>query len=559
MSETFSLLNEPWIQCRTVSNETVLVGIRQVFDGSCAIREIRGDSPTQDFAVLRVLLAIFWRAHGSAVDFGRDPDFEFEEWFIDAFEAAATNSTDDVVLTYLENYVHRFDLLSPTEPFMQVADLHTNSGRHDTIRRIVPEAEGDFFTMRSGAGTQSLSFAEAARWLIHTQAYDYSGIKSGAVGDLRVKSGRGYPIGPGWSGMIGGTIVHGTNLRQTLVLNTVREAITATRGRDDDHPVWEREPDTATQRELPTAKGITPHGPADLATWQSRRMRLFTEGDRVTGVLVSNGDQIPEAGANVMADPMTPYRFSKNKSKTNYDVYYPRRHESPQTAWRALEPLICLAGDTELPRKEKSSKRPTTLTSLAHLRHSNPELPALVDIQLVSVSYGSQAAVITGTANATLEIYLDILNESETQTRIQVLDAVRDTQEACIALGAFAGQLKVAAGGDYEFDATVKDQCLLDLENSFISWIATVTPANASEMIGHWQKHVFGVVMDTARTLLRGVGTRALIGTEVEGSGHNARKRFVCAGTLIDALERKLHGILPHAHQKTTPEGGKDE
>ena len=557
MSETFSLLNEPWIQCRTVSNETVLVGIRQVFDGSCEIREIRGDSPTQDFAVLRVLLAIFWRAHGSALDFGRDPDFEFEEWFIDTFEAAATSSTDDVVLAYLESYAHRFDLLSPTEPFMQVADLHTKSGRHDTIRRIVPEAEDDFFTMRSGAGTQSLSFAEAARWLIHTQAYDYSGIKSGAIGDPRVKSGKGYPIGTGWSGMIGGTVVHGTNLRQTLVLNTVREAVTATRGRDDDHPVWEREPDTAAQRGLPTAKGIPPHGPADLATWQSRRVRLFAKDDRITGVLVSNGDQIPEAGANIMTDPMTPYRFSKNKSKTNYDVYYPRPHESLQTAWRALEPLICLAGDADLPRKEKSSERPATLTNLAHLRHYNPELPALVDIQLVSVSYGSQAAVVTGTVNATLEIYLDILNESETQTRIQLLDAIRDTQEACIVLGTFAGQLKTAAGGEYEFDATVKNQCLLDLENSFVNWIATVTPVNISERISHWQKHVFEIVMDTARTLLRGVGSRALIGTEVENS--NGRRRFVCAGTLIDALERKLRDILPHAHQKTTTEGGKDE
>ena len=63
--------------------------------------------------------------------------------------------------------------------------------------------------------------------------------------------------------------------------------------------------------------------------------------------------------------------------------------------------------------------------------------------------------------------------------------------------------------------------------------------------------------MDTARTLLRGVGSRALIGTEVENS--NGRRRFVCAGTLIDALERKLRDILPHAHQKTTTEGGKDE
>src|SRR5699024_6516957 len=107
--------------------------------------------------------------------------FEFDMWFSDALDDA--DDADDAVLEYLALWEDRFDLLDPVKPFMQVADLHTKSGAFSEIQRIVPEAEDEYFTMRAGRGRDSLSFAEAARWLIYAQAYDYSGIKSGAEGD----------------------------------------------------------------------------------------------------------------------------------------------------------------------------------------------------------------------------------------------------------------------------------------------------------------------------------------------------------------------------------------
>ncbi len=60
--KSFNLIEEPWIICRT-DDGTQKLSIRQVFDGSARPLAIVGDSPTQDYAVLRVLLAIFWRAH----------------------------------------------------------------------------------------------------------------------------------------------------------------------------------------------------------------------------------------------------------------------------------------------------------------------------------------------------------------------------------------------------------------------------------------------------------------------------------------------------------------
>src|SRR5699024_2697574 len=79
---------------------------------------------------------------------------------------------------------------------------------------------------------------EAARWLVHCMAFDISGIKSGAVGDPRVKGGKGYPIGIGWSGWLGGLYFEGDTLFQTLMLNTVLSdgPVGGTRACEQDGP-----------------------------------------------------------------------------------------------------------------------------------------------------------------------------------------------------------------------------------------------------------------------------------------------------------------------------------
>nr|WP_284523167.1 type I-E CRISPR-associated protein Cse1/CasA [Corynebacterium aquatimens] len=104
--------------------------------------------------------------------------------------------------------------------------------------------------------------------------------------------------------MTGGTVIVGSTLLETLILNTTASSVL-----EDSLPVWERDQDTAAPRL------VSPSGAAEFATWQARRIRLYEENGLVTKVLVSNGDGIPDAGLNAFGDPMTPYRYSPNKSK----------------------------------------------------------------------------------------------------------------------------------------------------------------------------------------------------------------------------------------------------
>lgn len=532
---SFSLVTEPWIRAQALDGADVLLSLREVFDGSQPVAAIRGETPTQDYAVLRVLLAIFWRAHRADAAVRAGETFDHDMWREHAWMLAQADAPDTAVLDYLDAHADRFDLVHPSTPFMQVADLHTTSGSRSSVERIIPEAESSYFSMRAGAGLASLSCPEAARWLIHTQAYDYSGIKSGAVGDPRVKGGKGYPIGPGWTGLTGGTTILGDTLLETLVLNTPLEALTAP---GHDMPAWEREPDTAAERRSPV-----PTGPADIVTWQSRRIRLFTDGDRVTGVLVSNGDRVPDAGANIFDDPMTPYRFSTNKSTKAKDVFYPRPYETSRMMWRSLEPLLALDGDIPLARGVKAGKRPRTLDELAGLTPGVDTSLEVMNIRLTSASYGPQGSSASTTIDARIDIPRTLLHPESILARRAVLDTASATLAAARKLGVFAGRLLRAAGGEDAFQATHTDAVLAELEPDFQIWLARFDPLTAETTCRQWQDHVADRLRDRAQTLLRGAGPKALIGREVQDA--NGRTILLTAGTAYGQLLRDLRTSLP--------------
>ncbi|KQB84545.1 type I-E CRISPR-associated protein Cse1/CasA [Corynebacterium oculi] len=551
----FSLIDAPWIVCVRRDGTQGLMSLRQVFDGAAdgknAVVGLRGDSPAQDYAVLRLLLAIFWRAHSVELRRNQDSVYEHDEWFQEAWEEATSGAADTTVLDYLEQYRERFDLLHAETPFMQVADLHTEKGARLEARRIVPEAEDEYFTMRAGEARGTLSFAEAARWLIHTQAYDYSGIKSGAVGDPRVKGGKGYPIGTGWTGSTGGTVIVGSTLRETLVLNTTSDCLV--NELDADRAAWERQPDTAAQRK-PEAEAVYPTGPADLATWQARRVRLFHDGDRVTEVLVSNGDRIPEAGANIMDDPMTPYRYSANKSKNGHDVYYARPFDTDRTMWKSLEPLLALEGDPGFTDKNKAPKRPRNLTQLAELRNLEV-VPEWANIQMVSVAYGPQASSIAEVVASTIEIPVSLLREEARRQRRLVLDNAQATVSAAVALGSFAGQLNTAAGGEHEFQPAPTDTLLSRLELPFSRWLAGLDEKKLEDHARQWQGYVRGRVLAEADVLLRGVSPQALVGREKAPASENGTPYIESAATVLRRLYKKLDEALPATVREKNKEG----
>ena len=238
----FNLVDEAWILARLKSGEVVELSLRDYFKRVYEIDRIQSDNPLTDTAIFGVVLVIFARASflADSIDTSNGP----AQWIRQMREPDANNLA--AVLGYLEIFKDRFWLVGGERPFMQVHDLHTAKGDTKPVSRLVLDSESEYFSQRAEVALKSLSFAEAARYLVTLHAYDYSGIKSGAVGDPRVKGGKGYPLGVGWYGATGKVIVHGANMMETLLYSLDYEQLTDKESFEQDVPVWERaEPDTA--------------------------------------------------------------------------------------------------------------------------------------------------------------------------------------------------------------------------------------------------------------------------------------------------------------------------
>lgn len=196
----YNLLDEPWIPVRLVDGTITDVGLLELLRRTTDIADLACELPTQSIAIQRLILAIAYR-----VATPRDA----RDWVRQWDEGAPTEQ----MIEYLERWRDRFFLFGGRFPFMQVADLRTAKDETKTLEDIiasVPKEDKRLFSTRQGAGLRRLEAADAARWLVHVQAYDIAGIHSGAVGDTQVKDGKGFGIGPSWCGQLGLVWLKGT-------------------------------------------------------------------------------------------------------------------------------------------------------------------------------------------------------------------------------------------------------------------------------------------------------------------------------------------------------------
>jgi CRISPR system Cascade subunit CasA len=533
-SPSFDLVSQPWVRVRRPDNTVSELSLVEVFGSAHRIVGCAGEVPTQDVAVLRLLLAIIRRSFPQM----RSHDDWAQLWKAGCFDVAPIES-------YLDRHRERFDLLHPETPFFQVASLSTAKGELTELARLVPDvpARHQYFTTRAGAALETMTFAEAARWIVHCQAYDPSGIKSGAVGDDRVKDGKGYPIGIAWCGWLGAVVVEGTNLFETLMLN-----LPLGRSLPDpeiDLPVWER---SALGAGIEDRSGA-PYGPADLLTWQSRRIRLGHDGRRATGVLIANGDPLTPQN-RFHHESMTGWRLSEAQmkaQKTSDPVFMPRAHLPDRAVWRGLESLLTPTDDG------KRTKAGRWMEWLAELQ-ANEILPESFPLRIhtTGMQYGSKSAVIDDITDDVLPLHLAVLTDARLAGL--AMQGVQDVGRAVQPLGQLASDLIEAAGGDRGLAAASRDEAreqgYAALDAAYRHWVAQLTIDSGSEAEhDRWQRQVRQRVSELGRELLNSASTASWAGLPTGPD----RLRPVNAATAANWFYINLRKALPLAYD--VPEG----
>lgn len=528
---TFNLLRQPWISCSMLDGSLTELSLWDIFERRFEVRRLAGELPTQDYAILRILLAILYRAIPSLKQ-----DDMVSIWQQYSSEPEKLWA---VVSHYLEVVEDSFQLFDAEAPFMQVADLRTKSEKYDGVSRLIADVPSghQYFTTRAGRGLESLSFAEAARWLIHVNAFDFSGIKSGAIGDDRVKGGKGYPIGTGWVGSTGGVYFEGSNLGETLLLNLDLETASSQQG-SEDIPVWERPPLGPGEER----SGQKPGGPSDALTWPSRRVRLFPRDGRVVEVMVSNGDKL--APQDMLTDPYTAYRYSKPQSvKLKKDaVYMPKEHDAERTLWRGIASLLVQGTSSATDENGTVLLLPPKVSEWVALLANNRALDPkkVLNARLVGMIYGTQSSVVSEIIDESLPLHLNLLASTSVEVSEAVKTAVAETDQAIWALGSFAGELSVAAGGDPEPPREgIRQRAFFAVEESFRAWVLGLRGEEEPEAVREaWNLQARQILQELIAAEVSFASTAAVIGRYVDG-------RLISAATAENRITYKLRLHLP--------------
>ncbi|GAB3597961.1 type I-E CRISPR-associated protein Cse1/CasA [Microbacterium tumbae] len=497
-----------WIPVHFLDGTTAELPIREVFHRAHEIREISGEVPTQGFAILRLLLAILYRAPGGG-------PITVAVWR--AWQENGLPLTD--LDEYLDAFRDRFELCDPERPFFQVADLATAKGERKDVAPLIFDLPSNnrLFTTRSREGAADLSFAEAARWLVNVQSFEVSGIKSGAVGDPRVKGGKGYPIGIGWAGLLGGVYAQGRTLRDTLLANLVGHDALPNARPEGDLPPWEdTAPDTAAERE-----GLLPHGPVRLYTWQSRRIRLFAEGDRVVGCLVANGDKLTPQNMQGM-EPMSAWRYSDPQTKkAKQTTYMPREHQPGRALWRGIGALLP-GVSSPVPKSDLASSLPPAVVSWLGLLDSRGYLEAaVIRLRSIGVVYGSNNSVVDEILDDQVILPVALLRERNRALAHQAEEAVRLADDGAYAVRRLAENLERAAGGTGDASgAGAIERAYAELDRPYREWLAGLGEnADPLEAVAEWKSIALTVLRAVGDELISQASPAAWMGREVSRGG----------------------------------------
>ncbi|HAP79518.1 MAG TPA: type I-E CRISPR-associated protein Cse1/CasA, partial [Ruminococcus sp.] len=280
----FNLLDEPWVRVMDGDCNVVELSLKDTIINAHKYKSLKGELPTQDIAVMRLILAVLHTIFSRVDENGEEESIDSKKDALKRWKALWDKGkfSEKAVCEYFEKWHERFWLFHPDRPFGQVAGL--KSGTDYTSAKLNGEISESsnkirLFASYSGEEKQSLTYSQTARWILYLNGYDDTSSKASKAEKERAKKeGREVlSTGAGWLGKLGLIFIKGNNLFETLMLNLVM--INSGEVQSEQKPAWENE--TVSKRER--FEIAMPDNLAELYTLQSRRLILVRNNDRVTG------------------------------------------------------------------------------------------------------------------------------------------------------------------------------------------------------------------------------------------------------------------------------------
>lgn len=540
----FNLLHEPWICVMTPDADVREVSILDAFRHAHEYRALSGELPTQNVAILRLLLAILHAVFGRCDIDGNyfdedgesnalcdlEPEDAYDRWqSLWELGKFPMKPIED----YLSHYEERFYLFHPETPFYQVAGLN-NGTDYDAPKLNGSLSESGnkirLFGQRSGSAKIELTYAEAARWLLNVNAYDDTSAKPS-----RRPGGDKLPSpGAGWLGKLGLIFATGNNLFETLVLNLVFL-------RNNGHAQWGHE---LPIWEIPVRDGERieieqPDSLSKIYTVQSRRLLLkHNNNGAVIGYTLLGGDfWIKE---NALNEPMTTWRNSAKKP-TDTPVYVPARHNPQRQIWRDLAAIVVQQGNN----------RPEIVNWIAQLKSNNCISKPIFCFQTPAVAYGDKDFFVDDIFNDSISFNISLLSKAGETWIPRIIEELKTSDALVYQLGIFAKNLALAAGADTE-GATPKGRqdeytmkAYYELDAAYRHWLESIDPEQNMDIdatMDSWWNIAKAKVREIGRSLIMQSGANAFVGHPNQMTSSEAYNLFLYKTSSRENLLKKSGG-----------------
>ena len=385
----FNLLTEPWISVITDERgKTEEVSLIDVFKNADKYIALAGNMKAQDFAVMRVLLAVLHTVFSRFDSDGNPYDsLELDEKFMQNAEVNEDDEEDylddltntwikiwkegkfpDIIETYLEKWKDRFYLYDDKYPFFQVPKKVFETGKYKNgcgnvrgkyINRKINESDNktSLFSSKRGRDDDKnlLTDSEAARWLI--TYHQYTGNTDKKSFEIYEKVSFYDNKSKGWLYELGGLYLGGNNLFETLWLNCILIYPEKQYRLKIQRPCWEYKPDenivkkfqkpAEKQSGLKNQRPCWEYSPDENIVENLEQppidniAELYTIWSRAAYIVPTKGKfknfhmkvvKFPRLNLqNNFLEPMTVWNYSKKNN-----VYKPKIHLDTQSLWRSF-------------------------------------------------------------------------------------------------------------------------------------------------------------------------------------------------------------------------------
>lgn len=500
----FNLLHEKWICVLTPQLERREVSMLELFEHAHEYLDLAGELPTQDVAVLRLLLAVMHTVFSRVDADGRaspieDYDGALERWS-ELWERGSLPIKP--IRDYLMKWEDRFWLFDPERPFYQIPKAKI--GTEYTAAKLNGELSESsnkvrLFPAFSADAKRSMGYAEAARWLLYVNAYDDTSSKA----TVRGGTNKLPSPGAGWLGKLGLICNIGDNLFETLALNLVLLKDGAELW-GENKPVWER----AVPKEDERTEIVLPDNPAQLLTLQSRRLMLDRDETGVTGYYLLGGDFFAKEGA--FSEQMTIWSVTKEK-KSSPVIYLPKRHNPSKQMWREFQTMTA---------QGENLHRPGVVAWLALLRSCDLiEKSRKIRLKVAAVIYGDKDFFVVDIYSDALDFSLSLLDKLSALWIRMITEQIDYCDRLAKEMYIFARNLDIAGGGTGDTDCvrTPQDQLYYRFDSPFRAWLRSIDPMNddMDEKIRLWRKTAWNVTLSLGREMVRTAGQNAFVGRSI--------------------------------------------